>query len=437
MERIVTKIVPTVVEMPRRKRTAAYARVSLGTEHMLHSLAAQVSYYSGLIQKNGEWEYAGVYADADETGTKENRPEFQRMLADCRAGLIDSVITKAISRFARNTVTLLETVRELKDLGIDIFFEEQNIHTLSSEGELMLTILASYAQEESRSVSENIKWRKRNDMKSGKAKVKSCFGYASEGGKLVIKPDEAEIVRLMFDLYLDGMGHANIARRLNELGCPSPIGGKWYPSAVDRTLHNDKVCGNILHQQRYVVDHLSKTVLWNKGELPMYRIEDAHEGIVSKETFDAVKAETARRAVLKGTVKEYETFVFKSKIKCCICGHIYWRTYNGSKWWKHRAWKCSGKQKNGGSCHSHEIAEEDLVKITNEVLGLDAFDGEVFKEKVERINVLEGRTLAYIFYDGSIVSRQWKVHRNGRNKAKFAERRENYAECTSDPGEKS
>jgi len=140
MNRVVTVKEPMPAPLPRRKRAAAYARVSLGTAHMLHSLAAQVSYYSEFIQKNGEWVYAGVYADADETGTRDNRPEFQRMLTDCRAGLIDIVITKSVSRFARNTVALLETVRELNDLCIDVFFEEQAIHTLGTEGELLLTI---------------------------------------------------------------------------------------------------------------------------------------------------------------------------------------------------------------------------------------------------------------------------------------------------------
>ena len=157
MERIVTKISPSVPPVPTRLRVAAYARVSSGKDAMLQSLAAQVSYYSKLIQHRPDWEYAGVYADEALTGTKDTRPEFQRLIADCKDGKIDLIITKSISRFARNTVTLLETVRELKLLGVDVYFEEQNIHSMSGDGELMLTILASYAQEESRSVSENCK----------------------------------------------------------------------------------------------------------------------------------------------------------------------------------------------------------------------------------------------------------------------------------------
>ncbi|EYE89105.1 resolvase, partial [Fervidicella metallireducens AeB] len=167
MQRKVIKLDSKIIKPISKKRVAAYARVSSGKDAMLHSLSAQISYYSSFIQKHIEWEFAGVYADEAITGTKDERPEFQRMLDDCRMGKIDMIITKSISRFARNTVTLLETVRELKDLNVDVYFEKENIHSLSGDGELMLTILASFAQEESRSVSENIKWRIRKGFKEG------------------------------------------------------------------------------------------------------------------------------------------------------------------------------------------------------------------------------------------------------------------------------
>ena len=168
-------------DAPKKKRVAAYCRVSSGKDAMLHSLSAQVSYYSDYIQKHG-WEYAGVYADESLTGTKDNRVNFQRLLAECRKGTIQMVITKSISRFARNTVTLLETVRELKTLGVDVYFEEQNIHTMSADGELMLTILASYAQEESLSVSENMKWRIRRNFEEGKPWSGLILGYRFQNG---------------------------------------------------------------------------------------------------------------------------------------------------------------------------------------------------------------------------------------------------------------
>ena len=186
---------------PKKKRVAAYARVSSGKDAMLHSLSAQVSYYSDYIQKHG-WEYAGVYADEALTGTKDNRENFQRLLAECRKGTIQMVITKSISRFARNTVTLLSTVRELKALGVDVYFEEQNIHSMSSDGELMLTILASYAQEESLSASENQKWRVRHNYENGLAWNGTILGYRYDHGTYIIEPQEAETVRLIFDSYL-------------------------------------------------------------------------------------------------------------------------------------------------------------------------------------------------------------------------------------------
>ena len=182
MERIVIQRHFPKASIPKLKRVAAYERVSCGKDAMLHSLSAQVSYYSDLIQNHSGWQYVGVYADEALTGTRDNRENFQRLLVDCRAGKIDMVITKSISRFARNTITLLETVRELKTMGVDVFFEEQNIHSLSADGELMLTILASYAQEESLSVSENQKWRVRHNFENGMPWNGTVLGYRYNQG---------------------------------------------------------------------------------------------------------------------------------------------------------------------------------------------------------------------------------------------------------------
>ena len=219
--------------LPHRKRVAAYARVSCGKDAMLHSLSAQVSYYSSLIQKNPEWEYTGVFIDEAMTGTKDARDDFRRMLDDCRAGKVDMIITKSISRFARNTVVLLETIRELKSLSVDVYFEEQNLHSSSADGELMLTILASYAQEESRSVSENCKWRIRNEFKKGNP---TCgilmYGYDYHDGNLIINPQEANVVRMIYTDYLSGMGKNAIMRKLESLGIPTKNGGRWATNTV-------------------------------------------------------------------------------------------------------------------------------------------------------------------------------------------------------------
>ena len=218
MKRIIRKLEPAIPKLPRLLRVAAYARVSSGKDAMLHSLSAQVSYYSKLIQNTTSWQYAGVYADEALSGTKDRRREFQRMLADCRAGKIDRIITKSISRFARNTVTTLETVRELSQLGVDVYFEEQNIHTLGAEGEIILTLLAAYAEEEARSVSENQKWRIEDNFKQGRIWSTTMFGYTIQNGVLTPVPEEAAVIRKVADLYLQGVGRTQLERAVAKLG---------------------------------------------------------------------------------------------------------------------------------------------------------------------------------------------------------------------------
>lgn len=218
MERKIKQVPLQKMQAPKLTKVAAYARVSSGKDAMLHSLSAQVSYYNELIQRHPGWVFCGVYADEALTGTKADRKNFTRLLKDCRAGKVDMVITKSISRFARNTVTLLETVRELKLIGVDVYFEEQNIHSISADGELMLSILASYAQEESLSTSENQKWRIKRNFENGMPWNGTLLGYRYEHGKYVIVPEEAEIVQLIFDSYLSGMGITAIMKTLNKKG---------------------------------------------------------------------------------------------------------------------------------------------------------------------------------------------------------------------------
>lgn len=278
----------TIVSKPpkleRKKRVAAYARVSSGKDAMLHSLSAQVSYCNDLIQNHGDWLYAGVYSDEAKTGTKDSRSGFQNLVADCRDGKIDMVITKSISRFARNTVTLLQTVREFKALGVDIYFEEQNIHTMSGDGELMMTILASYAQEESRSASENQKWRVKRNFEAGIPWDRTLLGYRMENDHYVIVPKEAEIVRRIYNEYLSSSGYNSIAKMLNDEGILSRFGGKWNQSAVSRVLSNYTYTGNLLLQKTFRENHISKRKIFNTGELPKYHAEDAHEAIINTET---------------------------------------------------------------------------------------------------------------------------------------------------------
>lgn len=400
--------IAVIPPMPRLLRVAAYARVSLDTKHMRHSLSAQVSYYNKYIGDHAGWIFAGVYADAAETGTRDDRPEFQRLIADCRDGKIDKVITKSISRFARNTVTLLETVRELKELGISVWFEEQNIDTLSGDGELMLSIIAGVAQEESRSVSENIKWRKRGDMKSGKTKPVKTYGYRTENGKLIIVPEQADVVRMMFDDYLSGMGQTAIANKLNKQNIPSPLGSTWSSGVVRRILMNPKMCGNLLHQRSYVTDYISKIQKANKGELPMYLVKDTHEGIVSLEIYNAVQAEMARRGSIGG-LNESAGTVFRKKIICGGCGRNLCHSSNGRGVNKHRVWICGGRDKRtGANCTMLQIPEPTLMKVTAEALGIAEFDGDVFTERIEKIMALDGRQLTFVFKDGTEADIKWE-----------------------------
>ena len=281
MERIIRKVEFALPVPLNVTKVAAYTRVSSGKDAMLHSLSAQVSYYSSMIQRHPGWLYCGVYSDEAKTGTKSTRPGFQRLLDDCRAGKIDLVISKSISRFARNTVILLETVRELKGLGVDVYFEEQNLHTISSDGEFILTLLAAYAQEESLSVSENQKWRVRKNYTEGKPWDGTLIGYRYENGKYIVHTEEANIVRRIYRDYLSGKGVDTIANELNADGVKTRLGYIWRNNSVLYVLRNYSYTGNLLLQKSFREDAISKRSRPNEGELPIYHVKDSHEAIVS------------------------------------------------------------------------------------------------------------------------------------------------------------
>lgn len=292
--RVITKIEPLVKPLPVKKRVAAYARVSVRSEDSLRSLSAQISYYNEFIQKRSDWEYAGVYADEALTGTREDRPEFQRLMDDCRNGKIDIILIKSISRLARNTVTLLETVRELKERNIDIWFEKENIRSLSGDGELMLTILSSFAQEESLSNSENMKWRFRNRFKDGRPSTTIMLGYKLVDEKFIIIPEEAEAVRMIFTEFVNGAKKVDIKKKLTASGLRPKRGGEWNISSINEILRNEKYTGVLLLQKHFRIDHISKKICKNHGELPMYRVENNHEAIIDKDTFEKAQIRLAQ-----------------------------------------------------------------------------------------------------------------------------------------------
>ena len=405
MPRTIT-VVPKPPKLEQKKKVAAYARVSSGKDAMLHSLSAQVSYYSNLIQNHDDWLYVGVYADEAKTATKDSRDDFQRLIADCRVGKVDMVITKSISRFARNTVTLLQTVREFKALGVDIYFEEQNIHTMSGDGELMMTILASYAQEESRSASENQKWRIRKNFKEGMPWNGTILGYSYEKGKYIVVPDEAALVKLIFEYYLDGLGYNAVAKRLNAEGYKTRNGKPWYHSTIMKILRNYTYTGNLLLQKTYRENHITKKTLVNRGELPMYHAENTHEAIISQETFDAVQSEIARRADrFKKVNAPKATCPFTGKLVCGICGKNYRRKFAHTS----PVWICSTYNVLGkAACASKQIPEDILMSVTAEALSVDSFDEQVFNNSVANIQVCNDNTLIYQFKDGSETTLQWR-----------------------------
>ncbi len=296
----ITKVEQKIQAPPRRKRVAAYARVSMDSERMRHSLSAQISYYSDLIQHHAEWEYAGVFADYGISGTgTNNRDEFNRMLSECETGRIDIILTKSIQRFARNTVDLLNTVRHLKELGIEVRFEKENINSLSGDGELMLSILASFAQEESRSISENIKWGVRKLYEKGVPRIGRIYGYRAKNGKYIIKEDEAEIVRRIFRMFLDGDSCYIIEKKLEKEGVKSLMGKKLHNEVISKMIRQEKYTGCTLCQKQYTTDSLTHKKVKNGGELPMYFIEGTHPAIISRETFDAAQKELAKRYGVK------------------------------------------------------------------------------------------------------------------------------------------
>ncbi len=390
-----------------RMRVCAYARVSTKKDSMLHSLSAQVSYYSGYIQKNPKWEYAGVYVDEALTGTKDDRADFQRMIADCRAGKIDMVITKSISRFARNTVTLLETVRELKALGVDVYFEEQNIHSMSEGGELMLSILASYAQEESRNVSENCKWRIRKCYEAGKPVTwRFLYGYRIRKGQICIEPEEALVVRWVFESYLSGVGVTEISEIMRERNIPSYRGGIWSPKRVLDMLKNEKYAGNALLQKKYVADHLTKAEKINHGELPKYYAEGTHPAIIPPEMFLRVQEQMEGNRIRNGIERKAPQYTaFTGMICCGKCGKKYRRKVSRTE----TAWNCGTYLVYGKKhCQTKQIPEEILMSTTASVLGLTEFDEAVFKERVQELRVPAFNQLVYVFKDGTEETRVWQ-----------------------------
>ena len=371
----VKKYTAVPLETKGKRRVAGYARVSTDKEEQTTSYEAQVDYYESYIKSREDWEFVGIYTDEGISATNTKKREgFNRMIKDAIDGKIDLIVTKSVSRFARNTVDSLSTVRKLKDKGIEIYFEKENIWTLDSKGELLITIMSSLAQEESRSISENVTWGHRKRFADGKVTFAYSnflgLDYDKETGKLVINEEEAKVVRLIFKLFLDGHNSNTIANELMRRGIKTPSGkDKWRYTGVRRILENEKYKGDALLQKEFTVDFLQKKMKKNEGEVPQYYVEGNHEAIISPELFDLVQIE------LKNRIKNKRggTSLFSGKIKCCDCGHWYGaRTHHSTDKYRKRVYQCSWKYK-GMNCktpllYPREI-EEAFVKAFNKLIG--------------------------------------------------------------------
>ena len=357
----------------RQLRVAAYCRVSTDDEEQLTSYEAQQHYYTDKIMTNHEWTMAGIFADEGITGTSaRKRPEFLKMIRQCRQKKIDVILTKSISRFARNTVDCLHYIRLLKELGIAVIFEKENINTLESDSEILITLLGAFAQSESESISANVRWGKRQAMREGKVSIQyeKLYGFQrGEDRKPEIIPEQAKVVAEIYRRYLAGASYRMIQDWLREEQIPNKSGKlEWSIHGIRNILTNEKYCGDVLCQKTFTQDCISKKVVRNTGQLPMYLIQNHHEGIVDRKTFDAVQTEMARRNAGKSPSKKTaptgrttytSKYSLSERLVCGECGTLYRRctwTRNGEK---RVVWRCVSRLDYGKKyCHNSPTLDE-------------------------------------------------------------------------------
>lgn len=427
----ISKIESKSRELPKRKRVAAYARVSLNSERLHHSLSAQVSYYSDLIQKNPEWEFAGVYADEGISGTgTKNRTEFRRMLSDCEAGKIDIVLTKSISRFARNTVDLLKAVRHLKELGIEVRFEKEHIRSLSSDGEVMLTLLASFAQEEVRSLSSNVRWSRKKKIDKGEAPIHmQVTGYRWDGNELIIEPEEAKIIRRIFQEYLDGHSPGQICKGLKSDGIKTIRGHAFQEGPVYKILRNVIYKGDLLLQKTYIDDPISKVQKFNTGELPQVYVKEDHLAIIPPELFDTVQEEMKRR---KESWLEHENnfegmYFFTWKVRCEETGRAFQHANSKSEE-PYGMWRCI---RTGcpyrDNCRIGAVPELAIRQACTRALNLDVYDEDLVAGALKEVSVPDDGKIVVRLNDGTTYSDYFRsfyesVKKQPRNKNVFSKK---------------
>ena len=371
-------------EVKPKLKVAAYCRVSTDSDEQSTSYEAQVEHYTNFIQKNEEWEFAGIFADDGISGTNtKKREEFNRMIAECMEGHIDMIITKSISRFARNTLDCLRYIRQLKEKNVPVFFEKENINTMDSKGEVLLTIMASLAQQESESLSKNVKMGMQFRFQNGEVQVNHnrFMGYTKdEDGHLIIEPAEAEIVKRIYREYLQGASLKQIGDGLMDDGILTAAGkAKWRPESVKKILKNEKYIGDALLQKTYTVDVLTKKRVKNNGIVPQYYVENSHEPIIPRDLYMQVQEEMLRRANLHSGANRKKRvysskYALSSIVYCSKCGDIYRRIAWNNRGKHSTVWRCVNRVEHGPDCcDAPTVQEEELqnavVKAINTALG--------------------------------------------------------------------
>ena len=386
-------------------QVAAYCRVSTDDKEQKTSYEAQIEYYTEKINKNPEWKFAGIFADEGITGTQaKKRPEFLKMIRLCRKGKIDMILTKSLSRFARNTVDSLDYIRELKSLGIAVVSEKENINTLTAESEMLITIMSCFAQAESESISKNVAWGKRQSFKSGNVPMqyKRLLGYKKGKDDLPeIVPEEADIVKEIFRRYLDGSSMEQIAECLNARGITTKGGDSPYRKVViQRILTNEKYTGDALLQKTYITDCITKKSRKNNGELPMYLVKNHHEPIISRTDFNRVQEEMARRSAKRSVAEKLTKtdqgkysakYALSELLICGECGTHYRRVTWTAKGFKEIKWRCINRIQYGKrKCHSSPTVDEQplhraIVSAINDFCEVKDDVAKVLRESITEV----------------------------------------------------
>src|SRR5690625_2315817 len=384
MRKITAIDITTTSAEKSKQKVAAYIRVSTSNEDQLISLEAQRRHYKTLIEKNDEWQLVDIYSDEGITGTKKDRrPELLRLISDCEKGKIDFILTKSISRFARNTLVCLKYIRQLKDKEIPVFFEKENINTMDAKGEIMLTIMASLAQQESQSLSQNVKLGIQYRYQQGEVQVNHnrFLGYTKdENNKLVINPEQAKIDKRIYREYLEGSSLVQIARGLeSDEILTAAKRTKWRPESIKKILQNEKYIGDALLQKTYTVDFLTKKRVVNNGHVPQYYVENNHEAIIQREIYLQVQEEMMRRANIRngktGKKRVYSSkYALSSIVFCKECEDVFRRVHWNNRGYRSIVWRCVSRlERKTHLCNAETIREDELhqaiVQAINEVLG--------------------------------------------------------------------